>query len=44
VFADSPEFYLSVSDDPLFMPAVLGVLFMYTVGVVTMRRMIAIKV
>jgi tight adherence protein B len=44
VFAKSPDFYLSVSDDPLFMPGVLGVLFMYTVGVVTMRRLIAIKV
>ena len=44
VFLNSPEFYLQVADDPLFLPAVLGVLFMYTLGVVIMRRLIAIKV
>ncbi len=43
-FTSSPEFYLSVSDDPLFMPLTLGVLFMYTLGVVIMRRLIQIKV
>jgi tight adherence protein B len=41
VFSSNPEFYLSVSDDPWFMP---GVLVLYTLGVVIMRRLIAIKV
>ncbi|WP_164155968.1 type II secretion system F family protein [Sandarakinorhabdus rubra] len=44
VFSADPNFYLSVTDDPMFMPAVLGVLFMYTLGIVIMRRLIAIKV
>ena len=44
VFTSSPSFYLDVVDDPLFMPGVLGVLFMFTLGVVIMRRLIAIKV
>jgi tight adherence protein B len=44
VFSSSPDFYLSVADDPLFMPGVLGLIFIYTLGVVIMRRMIAIKV
>ncbi|MCU0890694.1 MAG: type II secretion system F family protein [Sandarakinorhabdus sp.] len=44
VFSSNPEFYLSVSDDPWFMPGVLGMLFLYTLGVVIMRRLIAIKV
>jgi tight adherence protein B len=43
-FMRSPDFYLSVSDDPYFMPGVLGVLFMYTLGVVIMRRLIDLKV
>ncbi len=44
VFSSNPEFYLQVADDPLFMPGVLGVCFMYTLGVVIMRRLISIKV
>ncbi|WP_156256135.1 type II secretion system F family protein [Sandarakinorhabdus oryzae] len=44
VFSSQPRFYLDVVDDPWFMPGTLGVLFMYTLGVVIMRRLIAIKV
>jgi tight adherence protein B len=44
VFTSSPQFYLDVVDDPLFMPGALGVLFIFTLGVVIMRRLIAIKV
>lgn len=44
VFSSEPQFYLDVVDDPWFMPGTLGVLFMYTLGVVIMRRLIAIKV
>lgn len=44
VFSTQPEFYLDVADDPWFMPGVIGVLFLYVMGVVIMRRLIAIKV
>lgn len=44
VFSSKPEFYLDVVDDPWFMPGVIGVMFMYVLGVVIMRRLIAIKV
>lgn len=44
VFSSNPEFYLDVADDPWFMPGVLGVLFLYSLGVVIMRKLIAIKV
>lgn len=44
VFSSEPQFYLDVVDDPWFMPGTLGVLFMYVLGVVVMRRLIAIKV
>lgn len=44
VFTNEPSFYLDVADDRWFMPGVLGVGFMYVLGVVIMRRLIAIKV
>lgn len=44
VFISTPRFYLDVVDDPWFMPATLGVGFMYVLGVVIMRKVIAIKV
>jgi tight adherence protein B len=44
VFSTKPEFYLDNVDDPWFMPGVIGVMFMFTLGVVIMRRLIAIKV
>jgi tight adherence protein B len=44
VFSSNPSFYLDVADDRWFLPGVLGVLFMYILGVVIMRRMMAIKV
>ena len=44
VFSSEPHFYLDVVDDPWFMPGTLGVMFMYVLGVVIMRRLIAIKV
>jgi len=44
VFTTKPEFYLDNVEDPWFMPGVIGVMFMYTLGVVIMRRLIAIKV
>jgi tight adherence protein B len=44
VFSSKPEFYLDNVDDPWFMPGVIGVMFMYVLGVVIMRRLISIKV
>lgn len=44
MFVSRPNFYLDVVDDPLFMPGVLGVIFMYCTGILLMRKMISIKV
>lgn len=44
VMVTSPMFYLTVVDDPWFVPAVVGVLCLYVVGVLTMRKIVAIKV
>lgn len=44
MFISRPSFYLDVVDDPWFMPGVIGVVFLYTTGILLMRRMISIKV
>jgi tight adherence protein B len=44
VMASSPMFYMSVVDDPWFVPAVVGVLCLYVLGVMVMRKIVAIKV
>lgn len=44
VFWSTPNFYLDVVDDPWFMPGVIGIIFLFTLGVVVMNRLIAIKV
>jgi tight adherence protein B len=44
MFINNPRFYLDVADDPLFMPGVIGMIFMYVTGIALMRRMIKIKV
>lgn len=44
MFASQPSFYLDVVDDPLFLPGVIVMVVLYTIGIVMMRRMIAIKV
>lgn len=44
MFVTRPEFYLDVVDDPWFMPGVVGIIVLYTVGILMMRKMIAIKV
>jgi tight adherence protein B len=43
-FISTPQFYLEVVDDPLFVPMVLGVLALYATGITMMRRIIAIEV
>jgi len=44
VFATQPEFYLSVIDDPIFMPAVMGIGVWYAMGIIMLKKMIKIKV
>lgn len=44
VFSSSPSFYLDVADDPWFLPGVLGILSLYATGVLTIRKMVALKV
>jgi tight adherence protein B len=44
MFATQPHFYLDVMDDPWFLPGVMGMAVMYTLGVLMMRKIIDIKV
>jgi tight adherence protein B len=44
VMMSSPQFYMTVVDDPWFVPAVVGVLCLYVMGVLTMRKIVAIKI
>lgn len=44
VFSSSPEFYLDVADDPWFMPGFGGILSLYALGVMTIRKMVDLKV
>ncbi len=44
VFSSSPKFYLDVADDPWFMPGVIGILGLYLCGVMTIRKMVDLKV
>jgi len=44
LFIGNPRFYLDVADDPAFLPAYVGLLILYTIGFVSIRRMIDLKV
>jgi tight adherence protein B len=44
LFLLNPGFYLDVSDDPAFLPGFLGLVGLYIVGFVTIRRMVDLKV
>lgn len=44
VFAMQPQFFLDVVDDRWFMPGVVGIFVWYTIGILLMRKMIALKV
>ena len=43
-FSSSPEFYLDAVGDPLFMPVALFLLFLYATGVMTIRKLVDLKV
>jgi tight adherence protein B len=44
LFLANPGFYLDVADDPAFLPGFIGLMILYIIGFVTMRRMIDLKV
>jgi tight adherence protein B len=44
LFIGNPKFYLDVSDDPAFIPGFVGLIIMYVIGFVTIRRMVDLKV
>ena len=44
LFMANPGFYLDVADDPAFIPGFVGLLILYVVGFVTMRKMVDLKV
>jgi len=44
LFLGNPRFYLDVSDDPAFIPGFAGLIVMYVIGFITIRRMVDLKV
>ncbi|MEO7240348.1 MAG: type II secretion system F family protein [Sphingomicrobium sp.] len=44
LFLVNPSFYLDVADDPAFVPGFAGLILLYIVGFVAMRRMVDLKV
>lgn len=44
LFIGNPRFYLDVADDPAFLPGYVGLLVLYTIGFVSIRKMIDLKV
>lgn len=44
LFIFNPAFYLEVADDPAFVPGFAGLMLLYVIGFVSMRRMVDLKV
>ena len=44
LFTINPAFYLDVADDPAFLKGFVGLIVLYIIGFVTIRRMVDIKV
>lgn len=44
LFLLNPSFYLDVSDDPAFVPGFVGLIVLYVIGFVSIRRMVNLKV
>lgn len=44
LFLANPGFYLDVSDDPAFLPGFLGLILLYLIGFVSIRRLVDLKV
>ena len=44
LFIFNPAFYLDVADDPAFLPGFIGLMVLYAIGFVSMRRLVDLKV
>lgn len=44
LFMANPAFYLDVSDDPAFLPGFIGLVLLYIIGFVSIRRLVDLKV
>ena len=44
VFTMNPSFYLDAATDPMFVPAMTGLIAWYAVGILTIRKLVALKV
>jgi tight adherence protein B len=44
LFLANPAFYLDVSDDPAFLPGFIGLVLLYIIGFVSIRRLVDLKV
>lgn len=44
IFLGNPRFYLDVADDPMFMPGMVGIITWYSIGMLIIRKLIALKV
>ena len=44
IFLGNPRFYLDVADDPLFMPGMIGIITWYSIGMLIIRKLIALKI
>jgi tight adherence protein B len=44
LFAMNPAFYLDVADDPAFIPSFVGLIILYVIGFVSIRRLVDLKV
>ena len=44
LFIGNPNFYLDVADDPAFLPGYVGLLILYAIGFMSIRRLIDLKV
>jgi tight adherence protein B len=44
LFLMNPGFYLDVADDPAFMPGFIGLIVMYVIGFISIRKLVDLKV
>jgi tight adherence protein B len=44
LFSFNPAFFLDVSDDPAFVPGFAGLIILYIIGFVWIRKMVDLKV
>ena len=44
IFLGNPRFYLDVADDPMFMPGMIGIITWYSIGMLIIRKLLALKI